>query len=65
MSISLCHIDCGTCFRSNIEYLSRIPSPVVILMVLVVLEVVLVVLEVVLDPSGKVSWKGIRYSSYF
>ena len=38
--------------------------PVVILVVLMVLEVVLVVLEVVLDPSGKVSWKGIRYSSY-
>ena len=32
--------------------------------ILVVLGVVLVVLEVVLDPSGKVSWKGIRSSSY-
>ena len=32
--------------------------------ILVLLGVVLVVLEVVLDPSGKVSWKGIRFSSH-
>ncbi len=37
---------------------------VVLVVLEVVLEVVLVVLEVALDPSGKVSWKGIRYSSY-